>query len=95
MGMGQVYDMRVTAPGERLSVHIESSATPPGGEGGPMFDATLSLARREWSRRGLRRLLARYPLQTVAILTRIYSHALRLRLRGAVYHRHPRGAAAA
>ena len=35
-------------------------------------------------------LLARYPLQTVAILARIYGHAVRLRLRGASYHPHPK-----
>ena len=35
------------------------------------------------------RALARYPFQTVAILARIYGHALRLRLRGATYHPHP------
>jgi hypothetical protein len=90
MGMDHRYDLRVTAPGERLAVHIESAER--GGGKGPVFDATLSLARREWSPRELRRLLARYPLQTVAILARIYSHALRLRLRGAVYHPHPKGA---
>jgi DUF1365 family protein len=91
MGMDHAYELRITEPGERLSVHIESSS-----DGGrvPFFDATLSLARREWTPGELRRLLARYPLQTVAILARIYSHALRLRLRGAVYHPHPREAAA-
>lgn len=89
MGMARRYDLRVSVPGERLSVHIESTATE--AEPGALFDATLSLARREWTPHELRRLLARYPLQTLRILARIYSHALRLRLRGAVYHRHPRG----
>jgi len=87
MGMGYGYELRVSDPGERLSAHIESAPT---GSERPLFDATLSLARREWSSEELRRLLARYPLQTVAILARIYSHALRLRLRGAAYHPHPR-----
>ncbi len=86
MGMEQTYDLRVTEPGERISVHI-ASADP---DGRPVFDATLSLARRELTRRTLARLLARYPLQTVAILARIYGHALRLRLRGATYHPHPK-----
>jgi uncharacterized protein len=92
MGMGHTYELRITSPGPRLSVHIESRAD---GAQGPFFDATLSLARRDWSSAELRRLLARYPLQTVAILGRIYSHALRLRVRGARYHRHPRVAASA
>lgn len=90
MGMEQTYDLFVTEPGERISVHIASSDP----DGRTVFDATLSLARRELTRRTLASLLARYPLQTVAILTRIYGHALRLRLRGAAYHRHPRQAPA-
>ncbi|MCW3032835.1 MAG: uncharacterized protein QOK19_925 [Solirubrobacteraceae bacterium] len=91
MGMGHVYDLRMSEPRGRLSVHIESTSAGTGEERIPVFDATLSLERREWSPRELRRLLVRYPLQTVGILARIYSHALRLRLRGAVYHPHPRG----
>jgi DUF1365 family protein len=92
MGMSHVYDIRVSEPGARLSVHISSTGR--GDAERPVFDATLALARHEWSPAELRRLLARYPLQTVAILARIYSHALRLRLRGAVYHPHPEGTAA-
>lgn len=92
MGMEQTYDLRVTEPGERISVHIASTAP----DGRTVFDATLSLARRELTRRTLAALLARYPLQTVGILARIYGHALRLRLRGASYHPHPkRGTVAA
>ncbi|MHB8532490.1 MAG: DUF1365 domain-containing protein [Solirubrobacteraceae bacterium] len=89
MGMGHSYELRATEPGERLSVHISSTAT---GASAPAFDATLSLERRELSSG----LLARYPFLTVRILARIYAHALRLRARGAVYHPHPpRGAAPA
>jgi DUF1365 family protein len=92
MGMEQTYDLSVTEPGERISVHIASTAP----DGRTVFDATLSLARHELSRRTLAALLVRYPLQTVGIVARIYGHALRLRLRGADYHPHPkRGAAPA
>jgi hypothetical protein len=87
MGMDQTYDLSVTEPGERISVHIASTAS----DGRRVFDATLSLARRELTRRTLAGMLARYPFQTVAILARIYGHALRLRLRGATYHPHPGG----
>jgi len=86
MGMDQTYDLSVTEPGERISVHIASTAA----DGRRVFDATLSLARRELTRRTLAGMLARYPFQTVAILARIYGHAARLRLRGATYHPHPR-----
>ena len=87
MGMGHTYELRVAEPSERVSVHISSALDEQ--PGATFFDATLSLSRREFSARELRRLLARYPFQTVAILARIYSHALRLRLRGAAYHPHP------
>jgi len=89
MGMDHVYDWRLTAPTERLSVHIESSRA--GGE--PVFDATLSLQRRPFSGAQLRRVLLRYPLPTLRLTARIYGHALRLRLRGARWHPHPDRAA--
>jgi uncharacterized protein len=99
MGMDHIYDWRLTVPGERLSVHIDSSRTGaarPGGEGKgegaarePLFDATLSLARREIDARSLRRALVRYPLPTVRLTAHIYAHALLLRLRGARWHPHP------
>jgi len=85
MGMDHVYDWRLTEPSERLSVHIESRR--PGGE--RAFDATLSLRREEMTTRALRRALIRYPFLTMRILARIYSHALRLKLRGAKYFPHP------
>ena len=86
MGMEHSYDWRLSEPGERLSVHIESSNS----EGGELvFDATLSLARRELNARELRRVLLRYPLPTLRLTTRIYTHALGLRLRGASWHPHP------
>jgi len=93
MGMDHIYEWRLTEPGPRLAVHI--SSTPASG-GAPLFDATLSLERRELTPREMRRALVRYPLLTTRVLARIYGHALRLRLRGARYHRHPnRGAVSA
>lgn len=87
MSMAHSYELRATAPGERLSLHIESTAA---GNAAPGFDATLSLQRRELSST----MLARYPFLTVRMLARIYAHALRLRLRGAAWHPHPRQGAA-
>ena len=85
MGMENTYDWRLTEPGERLAVHIDSRD--PAGES--IFDATLALRRREISGRELARALLVYPLLTVRIIARIYAHALRLRLRGARYFPHP------
>jgi uncharacterized protein len=96
MGMHQRYELRLSEPRERLSVHITATATAPDETlpgARPLFDATLSLARREMSSAQMARVLARYPLLTVSIIARIYAHALRLRLRGAAYHANPaRGA---
>jgi DUF1365 family protein len=91
MGMDLVYDWRLTEPSERLAVHIESHRA----DGESVFDATLALRRRELSGPELARALVRYPLLSLRIVTRIYAHALRLRLRGARYFPHPdRGALA-
>jgi uncharacterized protein len=90
MGMEHTYDWRLTVPDERLAVHIASQ----GADGEPVFDATLTLERRELSAHELRRALARYPFLTMRIIARIYGHALRLRLRGASYFPHPHEAPA-
>ena len=73
--MEQSYSWRVTAPGDRLLVHLENHVG-----GRRVFDATLSLRRAPQRRRATR------PL---TILARIYLQALRLRLKGAPYHPRP------
>jgi uncharacterized protein len=85
MDMRHTYDWRLSEPGERLSVHIESTDD----DGTCTFDATLSLRRREITAGELRRAIVRHPALTMRLSARIYTHALRLRLRGADYHRHP------
>ena len=84
MGMDHRYDWRLSEPGERISVHIESARA-----GRRVFDATLKLRRREMNAREMGRVLARYPLLTLRLTARIYTHAVRLKLRGATYHPHP------
>jgi DUF1365 family protein len=76
------YVLHASAPGERLTVHIENRQ---GGE--RVFDATLSLARRP--ARSRRRLRLRYPAQPLRVLALIYAHAAVLALRRAPYHPHP------
>jgi DUF1365 family protein len=88
MGMDQTYSFRATEPGDRLVAHIESRANR---EAGKSFDATLSLRRRELSRGGLAGLLARYPAMSLQVVAKIYAQSLRLKLKGARYHPHPRG----
>jgi uncharacterized protein len=85
MAMDHSYRARAGAPGQTLSVHIESSR-----RGEPVFDATLSLRRRELTRASARRMALRYPLATVRVLALIYAQALALKLAGARVHSHPR-----
>ena len=82
--MAQRYRWEVGDPGSQLRIHIENH-----GEEGKTFDATLSLRRRELSRRGLRRVSARYPAATLRVLALIYGHAVALKLRGVPVHPHP------
>jgi DUF1365 family protein len=70
LGMDGEYAWRVSEPGETLVVHIEKR---------PVFEATLSLRRRDRRRAG-------HPL---AVLARIYLQAARLKLRGVPVHPHP------
>ncbi len=84
LGMDAEYDWRLTEPGDDLQVHIESRRA-----GRPTFDATLALERREATPAALRRALVRYPLLPLRVVGGIYAHALRLKLKGAPYHRHP------
>jgi DUF1365 family protein len=85
MGMHHRYDVRASTPGQTLSVHIGSSRA-----GTTVFDATLSLRRRELTRASLARTTVRYPFATVRVLALIYAHALGLKLAGARVYPHPR-----
>ncbi len=81
LGMDAEYRVRLTTPGQLLRVHMESH------RGGRVdFDATLALSRRELSPWPL----LRYPFMTLRVVAGIYAHAVRLALRGAPYHPHPK-----
>jgi DUF1365 family protein len=78
MGMDHRYSVRATAPGETLSMHIESVR-----DGERVFDATLNLRRRPARRTAL----IASALRTLPL---IYAHGLRLALKGVPHHPHPR-----
>jgi DUF1365 family protein len=80
LGMDHEYLLRASAPGERLTIHIESRRA-----GETVFDATLALVRRPPGMRSRLRRLGQ-PLRVLAL---IYAHAAVLALRGARYHPHP------
>jgi hypothetical protein len=85
--MDLTYAWRMTEPGSRLIVHIDSERAD-----SVAFDATLSLERHPLSPARLRRLLATHPLLTMRIVRQIYGNGLRLRLKGARYFPNPSGA---
>jgi uncharacterized protein len=54
-----------------------------------LFDATLTLHRREITTASLARMLCLYPAHTVGVLSAIYWQAFKLRVKGAPFHAHP------
>ena len=81
---GLDYQLRYTAPGNRLIVGLDVL------EGDQcLFTATLSLRRRALDRAALGRVLWSYPAMTHRITAGIYAHAARLRLKDAPFFTHP------
>lgn len=84
MAMESEYRWRISPPGERLAVRIESRR-----DGELLFDAHLALRRREITHGALTSVLLRHPAMTLRVLGGIYSQALRLRLKRVPWHAHP------
>lgn len=85
--MGLQYTWRFTLAGDRLLVHNNSYA-----EGTKIFDATLSMGRREISGPALASALIRQPIVTVKVMVLIYFQAARLWLKKVPFVHHPRRA---
>ena len=90
------YRWRFSDPGETLVVHVDNLRRGELGEdrtgaaGAKFFDATLCLERRELSGPALAGALARFPWMTAQVVAAIYVQALRLWLKKAPFHVHPR-----
>jgi DUF1365 family protein len=87
MGMDHAYAWRLTTPAEQLIAHIESERHEQ-----IVFDATLSLRRRQLTPAQLRLMLLRHPLLSLRIVAAIYANGLRLWLRGVRHFPNPSGA---
>lgn len=83
--MDQIYHWRFTQPDQALAVHMDNIE-----EGSKIFDATLTLSRREISGAQLSRVLFQYPLMTIKVVSAIYYQALRLWLKRCPFVPHPK-----
>jgi len=85
MGMELEYHWRLSEPGSSLSVQLANFQNSV-----PLFDASLTLQRHEWSRRELRRWTLRYPLMTARIGAAIYYQAWKLWWKKCPCYTHPK-----
>ncbi len=87
MEMEIQYDWRFQVPDETIRVHMNLA-------NGDIkrFDATLELKRVPITAGSLTRVLVAYPLMTWKVSAMIYRQALRLRMKGAPVHTHPKKA---
>lgn len=84
MPMDMDYDWRFTPPGATLGVHMVNRRA-----GRRVFDAALTLRRREITGASLAAALVRQPSGSLAALLRIYWQALRLWSKRTPFHVHP------
>lgn len=79
------YRWNLSQPGETLSAHIGDHI-----DGKKVFDATLTLERRDITGGTLARALLAYPLMTTKVVAAIHWQALRLYLKKTPFHPHPK-----
>jgi len=85
LGMDHEYVLTFSEPGEHLALHLGNRR----GEE-RVFDAGMSLERREITRASLGDLAWRHPFATLGVSAGIYYEALRLFAKHAPFHGHPR-----
>ena len=84
MSMDIDYDWYFTSPRESLNIHMENRESEH-----KFFDATMTLQRREISKKSLNLVLFRYPFMTAKVITAIHWNALLLWLKGCPFYTHP------
>ncbi len=85
MDLEMHYRWAVSAPGERLTIHIENLR-----DGERLFDAALSLRREPLTGGSLARMMFGFPFMTLKVIGAIYFEALRLWLKRVPIHPHTR-----
>ena len=85
MGMEMEYRWRLTHPGTRLDVGLENKR---GSQ--TIFDARMTMQRRELNTAQLRRMSYRYPFMTGQIVAAIYHQAGRLWWKKCPFYPHPK-----
>ncbi|GAA5442414.1 hypothetical protein Misp06_00588 [Microbulbifer sp. NBRC 101763] len=90
MPITQGYRWRSITPGDRLTAYLQNFDTSTGGESErPLFDAVLSLRRREVSSAVLNSILIQYPFMTAKVIATIYWQALKLWIKRTPVFSHP------
>jgi DUF1365 family protein len=85
MPMEIEYDWVLTAPDQRLSVHMANSQ-----DGKRIFDAAMNMRRKEITIGSLAGVLVRFPFLTVKIIAAIHWQALLLWLKRCPVYVHPK-----
>ncbi len=84
MKLGHAYDWTFTPPSERLVTQCVSFE-----DGKEIFDSSLKMERREWSRAALHSAMLRFPWMTAKVIAAIHWQALRLLIKRVPVVPHP------